>query len=127
MSGVIRYKAIDSKQFVDLLGTWLNAASILANECGSSRAYHWFRNTLIVALEKRSYEPEILLTVDDVNYYLILSKDARHRLMTTWAGVKSTLNPRFNSWESITSMDEAVSALRVTPDDSGKIERLLNE
>jgi hypothetical protein len=127
MSGVNRYKAIDSKQFGDLLVTWLNAASILANECGSNRAYLRFRNTLLVALEKRSYETDILSIIDGVNYYLILSKDTRNTLMTTWARVKSTLNPRFNSWEAITSMDEAVSALRVTPDDSGKIERLLNE
>lgn len=126
MSGVIRYKAIDSEQYAKLVIAWLDAASPLVNTTSKLAVYHQFRNTILNVIEGRA-EEVVEYTRNDVHFHLILAKSQREKLRQRWNKLKKTIPHHTAVLESFKALDAAVSSLRVTPDDSGKIERLLNE
>ncbi|OHD25608.1 MAG: hypothetical protein A2Y38_00340 [Spirochaetes bacterium GWB1_59_5] len=126
MSNVYKYKELDREQFAQLVTAWVDAAQMLAAEIGDRPVYQDFRSLMVDVIEQ-SYPVDIRSMDEDFYYTLRIPRVLREELGQTWENARRNLRLYSVDTPEFKALDAAVSALRKTPDNVGKMEGGLDE
>lgn len=126
MSGVYLYKALDTNQATQLVTAWITAARILTPELGKCPIYREFRK-LILRLIETGFTREIQSMDGERYYYLEVPSDKRVEILGLWNLARQHLRILHAQAPEIVALEAAISALRETPNDLGKVKGGIND